>query len=68
LKAIKLNGLPLPITKALGDRSIFTDALFTRPDSLSALLPYDEYLEKDKLYLLKDGSLGVVYVAEHLEH
>lgn len=68
MKALKLNDLPLPITKALGDRSIFTNALFTRPDSLSALLPYDEYLEKEKLYLLKDGSLGVVYEAELLEH
>lgn len=68
MKAIKLNDLPLPITKALGDRSVFTNALFTRPDSLSALLPYDEYLEKEKLYLLKDGSLGVVYEAELLEH
>lgn len=68
MKALKLNELPLPITKALGDRSVFTDALFIRPDSLSALLPYDEYLEKDKLYLLKDGSLGVVYEATLLEH
>lgn len=68
MKALKLNDLPLPITKALGDRNVFTDALFTRPDSLSALLPYDEYLEKEKLYLLKDGSLGVVYEAELLEH
>lgn len=68
MKALKLNDLPLPISKALGDRSVFTNALFTRPDSLSVLLPYDEFLEKDKLYLLKDGSLGVVYEADLLEH
>lgn len=68
MKAIKPNDLPLPIAKVLSDRSAFTNALFTRPESLAALLPYDEFLPKDSLYLLKDGSLGAVYEVELLEH
>ena len=68
MKASTLNNLPSPIAKSLSDRSAFTNALFTRPESLSALLPYDEFLSLDSLYLLKDGSLGAVYELELLEH
>ena len=68
MKASTLNKLPLPIAKVLSDRSSFTNALFSRPESLSALLPYDEFLTADSLYLLKDGSLGAVFQLELLEH
>jgi hypothetical protein len=68
LKSKQLGDLPEPISKALSNREVFTGALFSRPESLSALLPYDEYLEKDSLFLQKDGSLGVVYEVELLEH
>lgn len=68
MKASTLNKLPLPIAKVLSDRSAFTNALFSRPESLSALLPYDEFLTADSLYLLKDGSLGAVFQLELLEH
>ncbi len=43
-------------------------ALFERPESLSALLPYDEYLERFGMFTLKDGSLGAVFEADLLEH
>jgi len=68
LKARKLVDLPDPISKALSNRETFTNALFSRPDSLSALLSYDEVLEKEQLFLQKDGSLGAVYEVELLEH
>ncbi|POB14806.1 TraC family protein [Halobacteriovorax sp. DA5] len=68
MKSKKLGYLPEPISKALSNREVFTGALFSRPESLSALLPYDEYLEKDNLFLQKDGSLGVVYEVDLLEH
>ena len=58
----------MAISQALENRKIFTDALFSRPNSLSSLLPYDEVLEQDRLFVLKDGSLGVVYRAKTLEH
>ena len=68
MKARKLVDLPDPISKALSNRETFTNALFSRPDSLSALLSYDEVLEKEQLFLQKDGSLGAVYEVELLEH
>ena len=68
MKARKLVDIPTPIANALSNRKTFTDALFSRPDSLSKLLPYDEVIEKDRLFLQKDGSLGAVYEVELLEH
>lgn len=68
MNAHKINNLSTSVTKALENREVFTKALFSRPESLSALLPYNEFLEKDDLFLLKDGSLGVVYEVELLEH
>ena len=62
------TNLPAPLSRALTKREIFTKALFTRPDSLSELLPYDEFLEKDRVFLQKNGSLGAVYEVELLEH
>ena len=52
----------------LCDRSIYTEALFKRPDSLSDLLPYEDYYEKEKVFILKDGSLGVIYEVDLVEH
>lgn len=68
LKANMLTGLPVPISQSLSDRKVFTEALFSRPESLATLLPYDEFLSKDSLYLLKDGSLGAIYEVALLEH
>ena len=62
------TNLLTPLSRALTKREIFTKALFTRPDSLSELLPYDEFLEKDRVFLQKNGSLGAVYEVELLEH
>ena len=56
------------LEKALGNQNIFIESLFKRPESLSRLLPYDEWLEARKQFLMKDGSLGVVFEAELLEH
>ncbi|MBT4791324.1 MAG: TraC family protein [Halobacteriovoraceae bacterium] len=57
-----------PINKALTNRYDLADALFKRSESLSSLLPYSEYIEDFKMFINKDGSLGVVLEAELLEH
>ena len=61
------NHSPL-ISKALYNRSLFTESLFSRPESLSKLLPYEEFIETDKIFQMKDGSLGAVFEIELLEH
>ncbi len=63
-----LSKLPKPIAQALAKEAIFTKALFERPDSLSELLPYDEFIESSSLFRHKDGSLGAVFEATLLEH
>ena len=63
-----INLLPKPLTQALSNHKEFTKALFERPESLGALLPYSEYLEADSLFLQKDGSLGAIFEATLLEH
>ncbi|MGE0172441.1 MAG: TraC family protein [Oligoflexales bacterium] len=60
--------LPKPIRNALGNRSLFTEALFTRPESLSSLLPYEEYATEHGVYCMRDGSLGAVFQVDLLEH
>ena len=60
--------IPTPITWATEKREIFTKALFSRPESLTALLPYDEFIEDGNIFQLKDGSLGAVFELTLLEH
>lgn len=60
--------LPKALEKALGRDDALTRALFERPQSLSALLPYGDYLAEDRVFLCKDGSLGAVFEVELLEH
>lgn len=64
----KLKSLSKPIERALGNEAVFTKALFERPESLSALLVYDEYLPEKGIFVNKDGSLGVVFEATLMEH
>ena len=64
----QLFPLPKPIECALANDEIFIRALFERPTSLSALLPYDEYVPESGLFVNKDGSLGAVFEATLLEH
>lgn len=52
----------------LHNRGVYTKALFDRPDSLSELLPYDEYLPEHQVFLLKDGSLGAVFEVDLVPH
>lgn len=56
------------IDKFLVNRSLLTKSLLKRSDSLSTLLPYDEYIEKYNIFVNKDGSFGVVLEANLLEH
>ena len=56
------------IARALSDRSVLAKALFNRPESLSMLLPYGEYLDKHGVFVMKDGSLGAVFEMELFEH
>lgn len=67
---MKLNtqSLPKPIAQALAREDVFRKALFERPESLSALLPYDEFIGSSGMFRHKDGSLGVVFEARLLEH
>ena len=65
---INLSTLPKDIQKSLGRDDVFIRALFERPQSLSALLPYSDYLEDARVFLNKDGSLGAIFEIELLEH
>ena len=65
---MKSNDTLNPISKALSNRFQLAEALFKRSDSLSQLLPYSEYIDEFKIFVNKDGSLGVVLEAELLEH
>ena len=56
------------INKAMTNRYKLAEALFKRSESLSSLLPYSEYVEKFKIFINKDGSLGVVLEADLFEH
>ena len=56
------------IEQALSRHEILARALFERPESLSKLLPYDEYLPEFSQFRQKDGSLGVVYEVELCAH
>ncbi|MGE4233550.1 MAG: TraC family protein [Bacteriovoracia bacterium] len=60
--------LPKPINDALSKKDIFIKALFDRPESLSALLPYEEYIPDSGIFRQKDGSLGAVFEVDLLEH
>jgi hypothetical protein len=64
----QLKESPKVIRDTLAKHEILARALFERPESLSALLPYDEYLENFDLFRQKDGSLGVVYEVELCPH
>lgn len=63
-----LNKLPNPMLTALRDRSFLRKSLSERPESLSSLLPYDEYLPDYGVFVLKDGSLGAVFEVALVEH
>lgn len=43
-------------------------ALLTRPESLSAHFPFDEVMEKERVFVNRDGSLGVVFSIKLAEH
>ena len=64
---MKLNNLN-PVSRTLSNRFELAEALFKRSDSLSQLLPYSEYIDEYKIFVNKDGSLGVVLEAKLLEH
>ena len=68
MKLEDLSAPPRPIARALANEKLFTQALFSRPESLSHLLPYEEYIEATRHFRHKDGSLGAVFEAEILEH
>ena len=65
---MKLDDTLNPISKALSNRFQLAEALFKRSESISQLLPYSEYIDEFKMFINKDGSLGVVLEAELLEH
>ena len=56
------------IDKTLAHRNSFIQALFERPDSFSKVLPYEEYLQEARMFVLKDGSLGAIFELDLIEH
>ena len=63
-----MTNIPKILGQSLVDRSLFTKALYERPESLGSLLPYEDYLDSHKVFQMKDGSLGAVFEIELLEH
>lgn len=51
-----------------GRSDLLSKALFKRADSVSKLIPYLEWIEEKKLFVLNDLSLGVVYEFTPLSH
>jgi len=43
-------------------------ALLTRPESLSAHFPFEEVLGKERIFVNRDGSLGVIFHVKLAEH
>ncbi len=64
----KPTELPPILSNSLQNRSLYTKALFDRPDSLGALLPYEDFLPESKIFQLKDGSLGAVFEVDLIQH
>lgn len=56
------------IESTLASRTKFVRALFERPDSFAKILPYEEYLDEARMFVLKDGSLGAVFELGLVEH
>lgn len=44
------------------------NALLTRPESLSAHFPFEEVLEQERIFVNRDGSLGVIFSVKLAEH
>jgi hypothetical protein len=65
---MNINQVPKPFQKFLTDRERMTNVLFSRPESLSALLPYDDFMSDGKIFQQRDGSLGAVFEVDLLEH
>lgn len=49
-------------------RALLADAIFKRPDSISRILPYEEYLPDHQTFIMKDGSLGRIFEIALVEH
>lgn len=56
------------IESTLASRTKFVRAMFERPDSFAKILPYEEYLDEARMFVLKDGSLGAVFEIDLIEH
>ena len=49
-------------------RSLYAKAIMQRPESLPEQLPYDEFFDSEKIFILKDGSLGIFYKMDLIQH
>lgn len=61
LKDLNLNTM-------LSSRDTFYESVFKRPESFSALLPYQEHNEQNGIHILRDGSLGAIFKIGLVEH
>ena len=62
------NLVPKQIQKLLTNRETLTKTLFSRPESLSSLLLYDDFIEEGGIFQQRHGSLGAVFEVQLLEH
>ena len=65
---LHLSSLPKDIQKVLGRDESLIRSLYGRPESLSALLPYGDYIADARAFLGRDGSLGAIFEIGLLEH
>lgn len=56
------------LKEGISNKSLYTNALFKRPESLAKYLPYDEFYKEQGIFVLKDGTFGVIFKAKMLEH
>ena len=49
-------------------RDLFVDSIFKRHESISKMIPFDEYLPEHEVFIMKDGSLGAAFKIALLEH
>lgn len=56
------------IDQFLVNRKLLNEALLKRSESLSSLLPYEEFISDKNIFVNKDGSFGVIFEANLFEH
>lgn len=56
------------VEKMLSNRKLYNQYFLERPESISDLLPYNEFLPEDQIFILKDGSFGACFLIDLIPH